>query len=118
MTVTARNNKPLTAPHGVLRRAGLKHGDEIEFKVSGGVMNIVSNRMLKKALRRPLRHRRGSVNTCDHVAAFVSRARQQAIHGLFQHPAKPLAAKDEYTIEERRSIIRTELQALNPGNPK
>ena len=28
-------------PDGVLRRAGLKHGDRVEFKVSGGVINIV-----------------------------------------------------------------------------
>jgi bifunctional DNA-binding transcriptional regulator/antitoxin component of YhaV-PrlF toxin-antitoxin module len=31
----------LTVPDRVRRRAGLKHGDEVEFKVSGGVINIV-----------------------------------------------------------------------------
>jgi bifunctional DNA-binding transcriptional regulator/antitoxin component of YhaV-PrlF toxin-antitoxin module len=41
MTVTVRNKKPLTVPDGVLRRAGLKHGDRVEFKVSDGVINIV-----------------------------------------------------------------------------
>lgn len=41
MTVTVRNKTPLTAPDRVRRRAGLRHGDEVEFKVSGGVINII-----------------------------------------------------------------------------
>ena len=41
MTVTVRNKTPLMVPDQVRRRAGLKHGDEVEFKVSGGVINIV-----------------------------------------------------------------------------
>jgi bifunctional DNA-binding transcriptional regulator/antitoxin component of YhaV-PrlF toxin-antitoxin module len=41
MTVTVRNKTPLTVPDLVRRRAGLKHGDKVEFKVSGGVINIV-----------------------------------------------------------------------------
>jgi bifunctional DNA-binding transcriptional regulator/antitoxin component of YhaV-PrlF toxin-antitoxin module len=41
MTVTIKSKTPLTVPDQVRRRAGLKHGDEVEFKVSGGVINIV-----------------------------------------------------------------------------
>ncbi|MGA2186286.1 MAG: hypothetical protein ABSH47_25000 [Bryobacteraceae bacterium] len=41
MTVTVRNKTPLTVPDRVRRRAGLKHGDKVEFKISGGVINIV-----------------------------------------------------------------------------
>ncbi len=41
MTVTVRNKTPLMVPDRVRRRAGLKHGDQVEFKVSGGVINIV-----------------------------------------------------------------------------
>ena len=41
MTVTVRNKTPLMVPDQVRRRPGLKHGDKVEFRVSGGVMNIV-----------------------------------------------------------------------------
>jgi bifunctional DNA-binding transcriptional regulator/antitoxin component of YhaV-PrlF toxin-antitoxin module len=41
MTVTVKNKTPLMVPDQVRRRAGLRHGDKVEFKVSGGVINIV-----------------------------------------------------------------------------
>src|ERR1017187_7787985 len=40
MTVTVKNKTPLVVPPSVRRRAGLKSGQEIEFKVSGGVISI------------------------------------------------------------------------------
>jgi bifunctional DNA-binding transcriptional regulator/antitoxin component of YhaV-PrlF toxin-antitoxin module len=40
MTVTVRNRTPLVVPPAVRRQAGLKNGQEIEFKVSGGVISI------------------------------------------------------------------------------
>jgi len=41
MTVTLKSKTPLTVPDGVRRRAGLKSGDKVEFKVSGGVITIL-----------------------------------------------------------------------------
>ena len=41
MTVTVRNETPLTVPDQVRRRAGFKPGDKVEFKVSGGVITIL-----------------------------------------------------------------------------
>ena len=41
MTVTVKSKMPLVVPMAVRRKAGLKSGQEIEFKVSGGVINIV-----------------------------------------------------------------------------
>jgi bifunctional DNA-binding transcriptional regulator/antitoxin component of YhaV-PrlF toxin-antitoxin module len=41
MTVTVKNKTPLVVPPSVRRRAGLKSGQKIEFKVSGGVISIV-----------------------------------------------------------------------------
>ncbi|MGH9430943.1 MAG: AbrB/MazE/SpoVT family DNA-binding domain-containing protein [Terriglobia bacterium] len=41
MTVTVKDKTPLTIPDAVRRRAGLKHGQKVEFKVSGGVINII-----------------------------------------------------------------------------
>jgi AbrB family looped-hinge helix DNA binding protein len=41
MTVTVKNRTPLVVPQAVRRQAGLKSGDQLEFKVSGGVITIV-----------------------------------------------------------------------------
>ena len=42
MTVTVHNNtKHLVVPASVRRRAGIKPGDQLEFKVSGGIINII-----------------------------------------------------------------------------
>jgi bifunctional DNA-binding transcriptional regulator/antitoxin component of YhaV-PrlF toxin-antitoxin module len=41
MTVTLKNKKPLVVPDAVRRKAGLRSGDQIEFKVSGRVINII-----------------------------------------------------------------------------
>jgi AbrB family looped-hinge helix DNA binding protein len=40
MTVTVNSKKPLVVPAAIRKQAGLKSGDEIEFKVSGRVITI------------------------------------------------------------------------------
>lgn len=41
MTVTVKNKTELVVPRSVRREAGIKSGDRVEFKVSGGIINIV-----------------------------------------------------------------------------
>jgi bifunctional DNA-binding transcriptional regulator/antitoxin component of YhaV-PrlF toxin-antitoxin module len=41
MTVTVKSEKDLVVPRSIRREAGIKPGDRLEFRVSGGVMNIV-----------------------------------------------------------------------------
>ena len=42
MTVTVKNNTlGLVVPASVRRRAGIRPGDRLEFKVSGGIINII-----------------------------------------------------------------------------
>ena len=41
MTVIVKSATDLVVPRSVRRRAGIKVGDRLEFKVSGGVINIV-----------------------------------------------------------------------------
>jgi bifunctional DNA-binding transcriptional regulator/antitoxin component of YhaV-PrlF toxin-antitoxin module len=41
MTVIVKFKTELVVPRSVRRRAGFKTGDQVEFKVSGGVINIV-----------------------------------------------------------------------------
>ena len=40
MIVIVKNRTPLVVPPAIRRKAGLKSGQEIEFKVSGGVISI------------------------------------------------------------------------------
>jgi bifunctional DNA-binding transcriptional regulator/antitoxin component of YhaV-PrlF toxin-antitoxin module len=40
MTVTVKNKTPLVVPPSVRRQAGLKSGQQIEFKVVAGVISI------------------------------------------------------------------------------
>ncbi len=40
MTVTVKNKTPLVVPPSVRRQAGLKSGQQIEFKVPDGVISI------------------------------------------------------------------------------
>ena len=41
MTVVVKDKKQLVVPSSVNRRAGIKPGDRLEFKVSGGIINII-----------------------------------------------------------------------------
>jgi bifunctional DNA-binding transcriptional regulator/antitoxin component of YhaV-PrlF toxin-antitoxin module len=41
MTVIVKSKAPLVVPPSVRRRAGLKNGDKLEFKVSSGVITIL-----------------------------------------------------------------------------
>ncbi len=41
MSVTVKNKTSLSVPHQLQRRAGFKPGDRVEFKVSGGIINII-----------------------------------------------------------------------------
>src|SRR5947209_8421062 len=41
MTVTVKSNTPLSVPATLQRRAGFKPGGRVEFKVSGGIINII-----------------------------------------------------------------------------
>ena len=42
MTITLKNKTPLTVPDKVRRRAGFKPGDRVEFRVSRGVVTILT----------------------------------------------------------------------------
>lgn len=43
LTVIVRSNTPTAAPPSVRRRAGIKSGDRLDFKVSGRVITILPN---------------------------------------------------------------------------
>ncbi len=39
--ITVKSKTRLTVPAQVTRRAGIRPGDRVEFKVSGGIINII-----------------------------------------------------------------------------
>ena len=41
MTIIVKSKNNLTVPPQVQRRAGIRVGDRVEFKVSGGIINII-----------------------------------------------------------------------------
>ena len=41
MTTTVKDKNRLIVPPSIQRRAGIKTGDRLEFKVSGGIINII-----------------------------------------------------------------------------
>lgn len=41
MTIVVKSKDELIVPRSVRRKAGIKTGDRVEFKVSGGVINII-----------------------------------------------------------------------------
>jgi AbrB family looped-hinge helix DNA binding protein len=41
MTVTLKTKTEITVPKSIRRKAGIKPGDQVEFRVSGRVINII-----------------------------------------------------------------------------
>jgi AbrB family looped-hinge helix DNA binding protein len=42
MTTVVKKQGPIVVPESLRRRAGIKPGDRLEFKVSGGIINIIA----------------------------------------------------------------------------
>ncbi len=90
MTLTV-DNKPIVIPDAVRRKAGLRRGDQVEFKVSGRAITIVRkapltdddytaeqrrviNQRLKKALAEVNQGRTaGPFNTAEDMIASLKR---------------------------------------------
>ena len=41
MTTVVKKKTPIVVPESLRRRAGIKAGDRLEFRVSGGIINII-----------------------------------------------------------------------------
>lgn len=52
MTVTVKNKMPLTIPDEVRRQAGLRPGDEVEFRPFRGGITILTKRLTAQATDR------------------------------------------------------------------
>jgi len=91
MAIAAKNRALLTIPEEVRRRAGLKRGQEVEFKVSAGVINVVpklpaadeeyttaGRRLIDARLREARKGPyHGPFTTADEAIAFVRKTMRE-----------------------------------------
>lgn len=78
MTITVSNETDLVVPQSVRRQAGIKSGDRLEFRVSGGIINIVP--ALPSARDEHTLTQRAAID------ARLARARKGPYHGPFDTP--------------------------------
>lgn len=89
MGVVVSTKSELVVPRSVRRRAGLKSGQKVEFKVSGGVINIVPKLPVADDEYRPAQRRI--------IDARLRQARKGPYHG-------PFATADEAIAFVRKEV--------------
>jgi|SRR6185437_10124403 len=76
MTVALKSNAPMIVPAAVLRRAGFRRGQELEMKVSGGVITIIPRDTDADDEYTPAQRRV--------IDAALAKARKGPYHGPFE----------------------------------
>jgi AbrB family looped-hinge helix DNA binding protein len=79
MIITVNNKTPIVVPEFVRRKAGLKSGDQVEFKVSGGIINIIPKASAVDDGYTPAQRRM--------IDARLAEAQQGPYHGPFDTAA-------------------------------
>ena len=102
MTVIVDNRVPLIVPSAIRRRAGLKSGDRLEFKVSAGVITILPKVPLADdeytaAQRRVID--RG-------VAKGLEDIRQGRVHGPFATADEAIEHLKEHARRRKKAVPR------------
>ncbi len=98
MTVTVKNRTSLAVPPQVQRRAGIKPGDRVEFKVSGGIINIIPEMPSASEEYTPAQRRV--------INARLRQARKGPYYGPFE------------TANEAIEFLRTEIRARKSSKRK
>jgi bifunctional DNA-binding transcriptional regulator/antitoxin component of YhaV-PrlF toxin-antitoxin module len=87
----------LVVPRSVRRRAGIKSGDRVEFKVSGGIINIIPNLPTADDEYTPAQRRL--------IDARIAQARKGPYHGPFKTADEAIAFLNK-EIGKRRAAKR------------
>jgi bifunctional DNA-binding transcriptional regulator/antitoxin component of YhaV-PrlF toxin-antitoxin module len=101
MTVTVKNNTPLVVPPAVRKRAGLKSGDKIEFKVSSGVITILPKLPTVDDEYTPAQRRmidRG-------IAKGLEDVRRGRVHGPFETAGEAIAHLRAHTRSRKKAAL-------------
>jgi bifunctional DNA-binding transcriptional regulator/antitoxin component of YhaV-PrlF toxin-antitoxin module len=101
MTIVVKERTDLVVPTSVQRRAGIRTGDRLEFKVSGGVISILPKRASAHDEYTPeQRHK---------IDARLAKADEDIKHGRVYGPfntADEMAASVEANIKKIRAAQR------------
>jgi bifunctional DNA-binding transcriptional regulator/antitoxin component of YhaV-PrlF toxin-antitoxin module len=76
MTVTVKSQDELVVPRAVQRRAGIKAGQRVQFKVSGGIISIIPELPTADDEYTPAQRRV--------IDARLAKARKGPYHGPFE----------------------------------
>jgi hypothetical protein len=101
MTLIVKNKTPLVVPPAVRRKAGFRSGEEIEFRVSGGVITIVPRPLKADAEYTP-----GQRRMIDARLAKADRdIKAGRVYGPFDS-SEEMAASIETNIKKLRAARR------------
>ena len=99
MTVTVKNKQDLVVPQRVRRQAGIKSGDRLEFRVSGGIISIIPGL--------PSANDQYTSAAPGHRRPELAAARKGPYHG-------PFSTADEAITFLKKEIRSRNLQSGNP----
>jgi AbrB family looped-hinge helix DNA binding protein len=105
MTVTVKSKTPLVVPPSVRRKAGLKSGDKLEFKVSGGVITILPKPPTADSYT-PAQRRaidRG-------IAKGLEDIRKGRIHGPFKTADEAISHLQSLSRRRKKTAVRKSSQ--------
>ena len=94
MTTVVKKKTPIVVPESLRRRAGIKPGDRLEFKVSGGIINIIAQVPSAEDEYTPAQRRA--------ILAEIAEAQKGPYYGPFD------------TAEEMIASIKAELKKRAP----
>jgi len=95
MTITVANETDLVVPQSVRRQAGIKSGDRLEFRVSGGIINIIPELPSADADYTPTQR--------AEIDARLTAARKGPYHGPFE------------TADDAIRFLGKEIRTRRPG---
>ena len=98
MTVTVKKKTELVVPRSVRRQAGIKTGDRLEFKVSGGIINIIPELSLADDQYTPAQRRV--------IDAQLAEAKKGPFHGPFT-TADEMIAHIKGELKKRATTEKT-----------
>jgi bifunctional DNA-binding transcriptional regulator/antitoxin component of YhaV-PrlF toxin-antitoxin module len=98
MRVTVKSKDELVVPRAVQRRAGIKAGQRVQFKVSGGIISIIPELPTAKNEYTPAQRRL--------IDARLAEARKGPYHGPFE------------TANEAITFLRKEIKSRKAAKRK
>src|SRR5437016_14045916 len=98
MTVVVKSKDELVVPRSVRRRAGIKTGDRLEIKVSGGIINIIPELPTADDEYTPAQRRV--------IDARLAEARKGPYYGPF-HTATEMIAHMKAELKKRAAARKT-----------